>query len=99
MLLRDAGDARIIAGGQSLLRSWPSGSPSPSLLVDIGKIPDLAESASTRMASSRTAGPVVGISSEVPISRAHNPLLSEAVGHIAHYQVRNRGTVGGSMLC
>jgi len=98
VLLRDAGEPGLLPEGKACcdhgLRL-----ASPSLLVDIGKIPDLRRISvdTDGFISDRWSGG--RISSEVPISRAHNPLLSEAVGHIAHYQVRNRGTVGGSMLC
>lgn len=97
LLAEHAGDARIIAGGQSLLPIMAFRLASPSLLVDIGKIPDLRKISVGP--DGLHLGPLVrwsDIERSADIAR-NNPLLSEAVGHIAHYQVRNRGTVGGSM--
>lgn len=97
LLADHSGDARVIAGGQSLLPVMAFRLASPSLLVDIGKIPDLRRISVD--ADGLHLGPLVRWSD---IERSddvacHNPLLREAVAHIAHYQIRNRGTVGGSM--
>jgi len=91
------GEARIIAGGQSLLPLLAFRLASPSLLVDIRKVPDL------RAVRAGSDGVVLGarvtwsdIESSADIKRWH-PLLHSAVAHVAHYQIRNRGTVGGSL--
>src|SRR5262249_56976441 len=70
---------------------------SPSLLVDLRKLPGLDKieigDAGVRL------GAMVrwrDILDDARLSRAH-PLLVAAVKHIAHYQIRNRGTVGGSI--
>lgn len=91
------GDARPLAGGQSLLPLMAYRLASPALLVDLGRIPDLDK------IEIRDDGVHVGaltrwcqIESDDRLKRAH-PLLREAVTNIAHYQIRNRGTIGGSI--
>jgi len=91
------GDAKAIAGGQSLVPMLAFRVASPSLLVDLRNIPDLnrirIEEDGVRL------GAMVrwrDIEDEVRLETAH-PLLKAAVAHVAHYQVRNRGTVGGSI--
>jgi aerobic carbon-monoxide dehydrogenase medium subunit len=97
LLAKHSGDAKIIAGGQSLLPIMAFRLASPALLVDIARIPDLRfiriENDGLHL------GPLVRwceIERSADVAR-HHPLLKEAVAHIAHYQVRNRGTIGGSL--
>jgi carbon-monoxide dehydrogenase medium subunit len=90
-------DARILAGGQSLIPMMAYRLATPSLLVDIGRIPDLNKI--KFHADGVTLGARVrwrDIENEPRLLLEH-PLLREAVSHIAHYQIRNRGTVGGSL--
>lgn len=91
------GDAKVIAGGQSLMPMLAFRLAAPKLLVDIGKLPDL-----DRIDISEDGinlGALVTwrmIERDARLARAH-PLLTAAIAHVAHYQVRNRGTVGGSL--
>jgi carbon-monoxide dehydrogenase medium subunit len=97
LLSSHAGDARPIAGGQSLIPVLAFRLAQPSLLVDLRKLPGLADIEVS--AHGVTLGAKVrwcDIESDLRLHRAH-PLLAAAVAHIAHYQVRNRGTVGGSL--
>lgn len=97
LLAKHPGEAKIIAGGQSLLPIMAFRLASPSLLVDIGKIPDLRHI--TVADDGLHLGPLVrwcDIERSADIAEYH-PLLRDTVRHIAHYQVRNRGTVGGSL--
>lgn len=97
LLEKHNGEARPIAGGQSLLPLMAFRLATPSLLVDLTKIPELDRieicddgvhvGALTRWCQ---------IEADKRLIAAH-PLLSEAVKHIAHYQIRNRGTIGGSL--
>lgn len=96
-LLAGRGDAKLIAGGQSLIPVLAFRLAQPSLLVDLRKVPDL-----DRIAIS-AGGVILGakvrwrdIEADSRLAEAH-PLLVAAVSHVAHYQVRNRGTVGGSL--
>ncbi len=89
--------ARPIAGGQSLLPVMNFRLAMPPVLVDIGRLAGLREIAIT--AEAVTLGALVrwsDIERDSRLDSAH-PLLAEAVRHVAHYQIRNRGTVGGSL--
>ena len=96
-LAQAGGDAKIIAGGQSLVPMLNFRLLRPSVLVDINRIPDLAYV--------REDGNVVRIGALTrhhqletsPVIAAHFPVLSEAMAHVAHLAIRNRGTIGGSL--
>jgi carbon-monoxide dehydrogenase medium subunit len=95
-LLADV-DARILAGGQSLIPMMAYRLATPSLLVDIARIPGLDRIGIG--ADGVTLGARVrwrDIENEPLLATSH-PLLCTGVSHIAHYQIRNRGTVGGSL--
>jgi carbon-monoxide dehydrogenase medium subunit len=90
-------DAKVIAGGQSLVPMLAFRLAAPRFLVDIGRISEL------RRIAIDTGGIRLGalarwrdIERNEELRRAH-PLLVEAIRHVAHYQIRNRGTVGGSL--
>ena len=91
------GTAKAIAGGQSLMPILAFRLAQPELLVDLRKIPGL-DRISTGGDGVRLGAKVrwVDIEHDTRLATAH-PLLAEAVTHIAHYQIRNRGTVGGSL--
>jgi carbon-monoxide dehydrogenase medium subunit len=97
LLAAAGGDAKIIAGGQSLMPMLAFRLAAPKLLVDIGRLRDLKQIRIT--ADGVALGALVrwrDIEENDELARAH-PLLAEAVRHVAHYQIRNRGTVGGSL--
>src|SRR5438132_12068014 len=91
------GDAKAIAGGQSLVPMLAFRLAQPALLVDLRKLPDLRQ---IKISNDGIAlGAMVrwrDIEDDARLRTAH-PLLVAAVAHVAHYQIRNRGTVGGSM--
>src|SRR6266852_2150871 len=91
------GDAKAIAGGQSLVPMLAFRLAQPELLVDLRKLADLR---GIRIAERGvTLGAMVRwreILDDARLVTAH-PLLKAAVAHVAHYQIRNRGTVGGSI--
>ena len=91
------GDAKAIAGGQSLMPMLAFRLAAPTLLVDLRKLPDLRE---IRIAADGVRlGAMVrwrDIEKDARLASAH-PLLKAAVAHVAHYQIRNRGTIGGSI--
>lgn len=96
-LLDQKEDAKVLSGGQSLMPMLAFRMASCRLLVDLKKVPGL-----DRIAIS-DEGIELGakvrwrdIERHPHLAQAH-PLLSEAVAHIAHYQIRNRGTIGGSL--
>lgn len=97
-LLADAaGSAKVIAGGQSLMPMLAFRLSAPELLVDLKRIEGLSQIAIDEQGV-RLGGRVrwCDIEADKRLAR-HHPLLAAAVDQIAHYQVRNRGTVGGSL--
>jgi carbon-monoxide dehydrogenase medium subunit len=91
------GDAKVISGGQSLLPTMAFRLAQPSLLVDTRNLKGLNAiviDAEGVHLGARTRWR--DIEDESALATGH-PLLAEAIRHVAHYQVRNRGTVGGSM--
>src|SRR5215471_3245057 len=96
-LLASRDEARVLAGGQSLVPMMAFRVASPSLLVDLRKLSDLRQI--TIDNSGVRLGAMVrwrDIEDDARLTAAH-PLLKAAVSHVAHYQIRNRGTVGGSV--
>ena len=89
--------AKILAGGQSLIPSLNMRLASPELLVDIGGLAPL------KGISLERGGLRIGaLATHAEIERSglvasHAPLLAQAVPHIAHPAIRNRGTLGGSL--
>jgi carbon-monoxide dehydrogenase medium subunit len=97
LLAAHDGEAKPLAGGQSLVPMLAFRVASPSLLVDLRKLAELRQIRITQ------DGVALGamarwrdILDDARLRTAH-PLLVAAVEHVAHYQIRNRGTVGGSM--
>lgn len=90
-------DAMVLAGGQSLMPILAFRMAAPGLLVDLRRVPNLGDIA-IEDAGVRLGARVRWRDIERhPALAAAHPLLAEATRHIAHYQVRNRGTVGGSL--
>src|ERR1043165_344048 len=97
LLSAHGGDAKVLAGGQSLVPILAFRLAAPKLLVDLRKLTDLRTIKIT--ADGITLGAMArwcDIESDKRLRPAH-PLLLAAVAHVAHYQIRNRGTVGGSI--
>ena len=96
LLASDPG-ARPIAGGQSLMPVLNFRLAAPTLLVDLRHLPGLDE-ISVGPDGVRLGAKVRwrDIEDDRRLETAH-PLLRAAVAHVAHYQIRNRGTVGGSL--
>jgi carbon-monoxide dehydrogenase medium subunit len=98
-LLGANGDkAKVLAGGQSLMPAMNLRLISPELIVDIGELAELRGIA--------VGGDLLRIGAltrHVDIARSaeiatHAPLLAEAIAHVAHPAIRNRGTLGGSLV-
>ena len=92
-------EVKILAGGQSLVPMLNMRLARPELLVDITRIPELrtldveGDGALRIGAGVRQAAVAVD-----PAVSTGWPLLTEAIGHIGHPQIRNRGTVCGSLV-
>jgi carbon-monoxide dehydrogenase medium subunit len=97
-LLDEHGDeARILAGGQSLMPTLNMRLSQPRLLIDINRLGVLAgislESGQVRIGALTRHAEVA----RSPIVAQHLPLIAQAMPHVAHVAVRNRGTFGGSL--
>jgi len=96
-LLAQNEDAKILAGGHSLIPAMKLRLMQPPLLIDIGRIKDLAyireEDGQIRIGAATTHYQIE--SSE--LLKKICPLLPECAGHIGDVQVRNKGTIGGSV--
>jgi aerobic carbon-monoxide dehydrogenase medium subunit len=97
LLASHDGEAKLLAGGQSLIPMMAFRVALPRLLVDLRRIPDLKQ---IKISDDGVRlGAMVrwrDIQDDVGLVKAH-PLVVAAVAHVAHYQIRNRGTVGGSL--
>jgi len=96
-LLASNPEAVVIAGGQSLMPLLAIRLATPSLLVDLRRLTGLGDIAVDD--DGFRLGALVrwcDIEGDQRLAAAH-PLLHAAVAHVAHYQIRNRGTVGGSL--
>jgi aerobic carbon-monoxide dehydrogenase medium subunit len=90
--------AKPLAGGQSLIPTMAFRLAAPPMLVDLGNVRELEK------ISIDANGVHLGarvrwrdIEDHAALKKAH-PLLVEAISHVAHYQIRNRGTIGGSLV-
>ena len=97
-LLAEYGErAKVLSGGQSLMPAMNLRLLAPELIVDIGALDELR--------GIKTQGDVFSIGAltrHVDLQKssdiaAHAPLLKEAIAHVAHPAIRNRGTIGGSL--
>ena len=91
------GDAKIIAGGQSLVPMLNFRLIRPSVLIDINRIGDLAfiEEAGKKICVGALTRHYQLETS--PVIARHLPVLASAMTHVAHLAIRNRGTIGGSL--
>jgi aerobic carbon-monoxide dehydrogenase medium subunit len=90
-------DAKVLSGGQSLMPAMNLRLISPELIVDIGGIAELKG-----IAIKGDVLTIGALARHVDLQRSpeiarHAPLLAEAIGHVAHPAIRNRGTIGGSL--
>jgi carbon-monoxide dehydrogenase medium subunit len=95
-------DAKLLAGGHSLLPLMKLRLAAPSLLVDLRKVPDLSGISSERSggeAPGRDRGGITigAMTTHTAVTNAGLGLISEVASTIADPQVRHRGTIGGSL--
>ncbi len=98
LLARHGGEAKILAGGQSLIPVMNFRLAEPALLVDINRLSELDfiradEDGTLRIGAMARQRRL----ERDPLVAARAPLLHEAMPFIAHPQIRNRGTFGGSL--
>ncbi len=99
-MLRSYGDeARLLAGGQSLLPMVNAGLIEPSAVIDISRLEGLAEITGIDPDGFVEIGALATHArlAQDENLRRHQPLAAEAARHIGNSRVRNRGTLGGSL--
>ena len=97
LLGRYGGDAKLLAGGQSLMPLLNFRLSRPAALVDLNRIPSLAwvrEADGQVRFGAMTRQRTIEFS---PVVKARVPLLAEATRWVAHLPIRTRGTIGGSI--
>lgn len=90
--------AKILAGGQSLVPAMNFRIVQPSMLIDLNRVQELAyvrEDTDCLRIGAMTRERVLEFDSKIS---KRSPLLHEAAPNIAHPQIRNRGTIGGSIV-
>jgi aerobic carbon-monoxide dehydrogenase medium subunit len=97
LLAKHGDDAKLIAGGQTLMATLNMRLSSPALLIDISRLAELRAITLTD-----TALRIGALATHRDIERSalvasHAPLLTHAAPHIAHIAIRNVGTLGGSL--
>jgi aerobic carbon-monoxide dehydrogenase medium subunit len=97
LLAEHGEEARILAGGQSLMPTLNMRLSHPQVLIDINRIDSL-----TGIALREGMVRIGALARHVevmnsPVIATHLPLIAEAMPHVAHVAVRNRGTFGGSV--
>lgn len=98
LLGREGDDAKILAGGQSLIAAMNFRLARPKVLIDVSHIEN------RNRIDERPAGIEIAATTTQRYAERHPalgrrlPVLAEAITHIAHFQIRNKGTVGGSIV-
>src|SRR5215467_10967473 len=97
LLQKHAGRAKILAGGHSLIPMMKLRLAAPELLIDIGRIPELSyikeEGGKVRIGALTTHYEIEASD----VIRKHFAALTDSAGLIGDVQVRNKGTIGGSI--
>jgi carbon-monoxide dehydrogenase medium subunit len=98
LLASHRGDAKVIAGGQSLIPMLNFRVVRPGLLVDIGKLVELdflrKDSSGGLGVGALTRHRMLETS---PLVASLYPIVPDVMRHVAHLAIRNRGTIGGSL--
>jgi carbon-monoxide dehydrogenase medium subunit len=98
LLEKHGDDAKLLAGGHSLLPAMKFRLAQPKLLIDIGRLPDLRD---IRKEGDRIRIGALATHYDIESSallRNECPLMPEVAALIGDVQVRNRGTIGGSLV-
>mgnify|MGYP002651728337 FL=1 len=96
-LLAGGGDARVLAGGQTLIPMMNFRLAAPAVIVDLNRIPELAtikDDGDTVRIGAMTRQRAVEFS---PVVAEKLPLLAKAIKLVGHLPTRTRGTIGGSI--
>ena len=97
LLAQHGPEAKVLAGGQSLMPMMNLRLVRPGVVVDINRVPGLSGIAASdgtvavgALARQRDLG-------QSDVIRDAFPMMIAAISHIGHFQIRNRGTIGGSL--
>lgn len=91
-------EAKLLAGGQSLVPAMNFRVVQPSMLIDLNRLPELDYIRQDQQTTVRIGAMTRERSLEFdPLIAQMTPLLAEAMPYVAHPQIRNRGTLGGSL--
>jgi carbon-monoxide dehydrogenase medium subunit len=91
-------EAKLLAGGQSLVPAMNFRIVQPGVLIDLNRVPELDYIRQDHQTALRIGAMTRERRLEFdPLVARMNPLLAEAMPHVAHPQIRNRGTLGGSL--
>lgn len=97
LLARPDGEARLLAGGQSLIATLNMRLSAPKLLIDLNSVSGLAGIAVNNGTVEIGALTRHAEAERSPDIARHAPLIALAMPHIGHAAIRNRGTLGGSI--
>jgi carbon-monoxide dehydrogenase medium subunit len=90
-------EGKPLAGGQSLIPAMNFRVAQPTLLIDLNHIPELRHVSKPNGAVHIGSMTLQSTAERDGLIAEHVPLLHEAIPNIAHPQIRNRGTIGGSL--
>jgi CO/xanthine dehydrogenase FAD-binding subunit len=99
ILAEHGDDAKLLAGGQSLMPMMNMRLATPPVVVDINRVAGL-----DGIAQAPDGGLTIGAMTRQrtiersSIIRQHSPLMADAMPLLGHFQIRNRGTIGGSVV-
>jgi carbon-monoxide dehydrogenase medium subunit len=97
LLSRHGDDAKLLAGGHSLIPAMKLRLARPKVIIDIGRVANLSYIRETGGAIAIGAMTTHHEIEASPLLRERSPLLAETASHIGDVQVRNKGTIGGSL--
>jgi carbon-monoxide dehydrogenase medium subunit len=91
LLAEHGGDAKALAGGQSLVPLMAMRLAQPAVIVDLAEVPELKYRSGSMVGAMVTNAALERDPSGLP------PIVPAALPHVGHFQIRNRGTLGGSL--
>jgi carbon-monoxide dehydrogenase medium subunit len=97
LLAKSPGEARLLAGGQSLLALMNLRIAAPALLIDIARLPELAAAVDDIDRVILGAGITHAMIEDTRVPDPSCGLMPRAAGSLAYRAIRNRGTIGGSL--
>ena len=97
LLAQHGPDAKVLAGGQSLMPMMNLRLVRPAVVVDINRVGELSG-----ISAADGTVTIGALTRQRDLERSETirdafPMMAEAISHIGHFQIRNRGTIGGSL--